>query len=182
VTEIADRFRRRSAAFTERVDAVPDDAWDNPSPCKDWVARDIVDHMVKNAHLFYSLVGRELPPGPSVADDPAAAWAYARDAIQGGLDDPEIAQLEYDGQMGRGTFESGVDRFGSPDVVIHTWDLARAAHLDERLDAADVHAVYESMRGLGEVLRTSGAFGPAVEPPAGADEQTRLLAFCGRRV
>ncbi len=181
MTEIADRFRRRSAVFTERVDEVPDDAWDNRSPCDDWVARDIVRHMVGNAHLFYSLVGRELPPGPSVDDDPAAAWAYARDAIQRGLDDPEMSQLEYDGQMGRGTFASGVDRFGSPDVVVHTWDLARATGLDERLDPADVHALFESMQGLGDAMRTSGAFGPAVEPPAGADEQTRFLAFCGRR-
>ena len=30
MTEIADRFRRRAAAFTERVDAVPPDRWEQP--------------------------------------------------------------------------------------------------------------------------------------------------------
>jgi hypothetical protein len=31
-------------------------------------------------------------------------------------------------------------------------------------------------------MRGPGAFGPAIDPPADADEQTRLLAFLGRRV
>src|SRR6266581_7179456 len=120
MTEISDRFRRRAAAFTDRVEAVPDDRWDDPSPCEGWVARDIVRHMVENAQRFYAFVDRELPPGPSAADDPKGAWAHARDAMQAGLDDPAIATHEYDGQMGKGTFEQGVDRFAGPDLVIHS--------------------------------------------------------------
>jgi uncharacterized protein (TIGR03086 family) len=181
VTEISDRYSRRAAAFSERVEAVPDDRWDDPSPCEEWVARDIVQHMVDNASRFYALVGREVPPGPSVADDPVGAWKRARDAIQEGLDDPAVATLEYDGQMGRGTFEQGVDRFAGPDLVIHAWDLARATGGDERLDPDDVHAIYEAMQPMDEVMRTSGAMGPKLEPPPGADAQTRLLAFSGRR-
>ena len=126
MTEISDRYRRRAAAFTERVEAVPDDRWDAQSPCEDWVARDIVQHMVDNGARFYGLVGRELPAGPSVADDPVGAWVSVRDAVQQGLDDPDVAEREYEGQMGTGTLESGIDRFASPDLVIHTWDLARA--------------------------------------------------------
>ena len=38
------------------------------------------------------------------------------------------------------------------------------------------------MQPAGETLRTSGAFGPAVEPPEGADTQTKLLCFLGRTV
>jgi hypothetical protein len=34
---------------------------------------------------------------------------------------------------------------------------------------------------LGDTLRSEGVCGPALEPPADADEQTRLLAFLGRR-
>ena len=33
---------------------------------------------------------------------------------------------------------------------------------------------------MDEMMRGSGAFGPKVEAPPGADEQTRLLAFLGR--
>jgi hypothetical protein len=34
---------------------------------------------------------------------------------------------------------------------------------------------------LGDMMRRSGAFGPAVEVPADADEQARVLALLGRR-
>ena len=32
------------------------------------------------------------------------------------------------------------------------------------------------------MMRVPGVFGPKVEAPAGADEQTRMLAFMGRSV
>jgi uncharacterized protein (TIGR03086 family) len=180
MTEISDRFRRRAAAFTERVDAVPPDGWDRQSPCDDWVARDIVRHMVDNAHRFLGFVDVELPSGPSIDDDPAGAWVNARDAVQAGLDDPAVATRVFDGMMGKQTFERAVDRFGGPDLVVHAWDLARATGLDERLDPDDVHEILEAMEPMDEMMRGSGAFGPKVEPPPGADDQTRLLAFLGR--
>jgi uncharacterized protein (TIGR03086 family) len=181
VSEIADRYRRLAAGFTERVEVVPADRWDSPSPCTEWTARDVVGHMAGNADLFFGLVGRERPAGPSVADDPLGAWIAARDAIQGGLDDPAVATVEYEGQLGRSTFEQGIDRFVSADTLVHTWDLARATGLDDRLDPDEVHTVYESLAPMGDVLRSSGAFGAEVEAPEGADGQTRLLAFLGRR-
>ena len=32
-----------------------------------------------------------------------------------------------------------------------------------------------------KMLRSPGAFGPAVDAPSGADDQTKLLAYLGRR-
>ncbi|MCU1380301.1 MAG: hypothetical protein JWN29_3284 [Acidimicrobiales bacterium] len=37
------------------------------------------------------------------------------------------------------------------------------------------------MEPMDEVLRQSGHYGPRVEVPADADEQTRLIAFIGRQ-
>ena len=34
---------------------------------------------------------------------------------------------------------------------------------------------------MDEVLRTSGKYGPRIDVPGDADEQTRLVAFAGRR-
>ena len=84
--------------------------------------------------------------------------------------------------FGKSTFEAGVNRFICADLVIHAWDLSRATGIDERLDPDDVHQVLEALRPLGDKLRGPGAFGPAVEPPPGADEQAQLLAFLGRAV
>jgi uncharacterized protein (TIGR03086 family) len=70
------------------------------------------------------------------------------------------------------------------DVFIHTWDLARATGLDESLDADQVQRMLDSMGSIpDEVLRTGGMFGPRIDVPADADDQTKLLAFreLGRR-
>ncbi len=45
--EIADRYRRVAGGFTDRVQAVPDEAWEQPAPCEGWVARDVVGHLVE---------------------------------------------------------------------------------------------------------------------------------------
>ena len=44
MSEVAERYRRAAAAFTERVRAVPVGGWERPAPCEGWVARDVVRH------------------------------------------------------------------------------------------------------------------------------------------
>jgi uncharacterized protein (TIGR03086 family) len=184
MTEISDRYRHLSADFTSRVIAVPPERWVSPSPCEGWTARDVVGHLVGNVGWFFTLIDQEAPVAPSVEDDPVAAWSAARDALQGALDDPAVAQHEYESQAmgGKGTLEQAVDRFGNFDVLVHTWDLARAAGLDERLDPDEVHRALEAALPMDTMLRSPGVCGPKIDPPQGADEQTRFLAFLGRQV
>jgi hypothetical protein len=49
------------------------------------------------------------------------------------------------------------------------------------LDPEIVHDMLVGMEPLDEMLRASGQYGPRVDVPAGADEQTRLIAFTGRQ-
>jgi uncharacterized protein (TIGR03086 family) len=68
------------------------------------------------------------------------------------------------------------------DVFTHTWDLARATGQDETLDPDQVRRMMAGLRSMpDEALRSGGMFGPAIEVPDDADEQTRFLAFLGRR-
>lgn len=179
--DIAQRYRRLADDFVATVAAVPDGRWDSPSPCEDWTARDVVTHVVETQGMFLGLVGREPGDLPAVDDDPVAAVRAATRRTQADLDDPHRAAEQFDGYFGRTTYAKAVDRFLSFDLVIHRWDLARAAGLDDRLDPADVARLRETAQGFGDALRESGACGPALEPPPHADEQTRLLAFLGRK-
>ncbi|MFP5319015.1 MAG: TIGR03086 family metal-binding protein [Acidimicrobiia bacterium] len=181
MSQIADRHRRLAAGFTARVEAVPPDRWESPSPCPGWTARNLVEHVAGNCGTFLGMVGKELPPGPDPADDPLGAWTSARDALQAALDDPAVATLEYEGAFGRSTLERAVDGFQSLDLIVHGWDLARATGGDERIDPGDVHHLFERVKPLDEVMRQPGAIGAKLEAPEGADEQTQLLAFLGRR-
>ncbi|MGH3320626.1 MAG: TIGR03086 family metal-binding protein [Streptosporangiaceae bacterium] len=182
MSDIADHYRRLATGFTEKVVAVTPDRWASPAPCEGWTARDVVRHMGDGAQMFLDRVNRRIPSTPSVDDDPVGAWFAVRDTVQAALDDPATATVEYDSPMGRMTFERGVDRFVGFDTLIHAWDLARAAGLDERLDPDEVHAAFEAAQPIDEMLRTPGVCGPKIEPPPGADEQTQLLNFLGRAV
>ena len=183
MSEISDRYRRVAERFSARADEVPDDAWDRPAPCEGWVARDVVDHLVEWVPAFFVAAGGPtLPAGPSVDDDPAGAWRTMSDGIQSLLDDPEASAVVIEHpRAGTHRFDDAVGMFVLGDVVVHTWDLARATGLDETLDADIVHDMLVGMEPLDEMLRTSGHYGPKVAVGADADEHTRLIAFTGRQ-
>jgi uncharacterized protein (TIGR03086 family) len=182
VSEISERYDRIAGQFTRRVAAVPAGAWDDPAPCEGWVARDVVRHLVEWVPaLLAEGWGLTVPPHPSTDDDPVGAWTAVDGAIRGWLADPAVSTREADIRPGRFSFEQAVDMFATGDILVHTWDLARATGLDETLDPERVHGMLVSMEPLDEMLRESGHYGPRVAVPDDADEQTRLIAFTGRR-
>jgi uncharacterized protein (TIGR03086 family) len=179
--EIAERYDRVGGQFTARVHAVADDAWGSPAPCEGWAARDVVTHLVDWVWGFpLARAGVERPTAPTAADDPSRAWDALDAAIGAALADPVISTRPFDTPLGRVTFEQAIEMFVLPDLVVHTWDLARATGLDETLDPREVHRLLEEMTPMDQVLRDSGQYGPRVPVADDADEQTRLIAFTGR--
>jgi uncharacterized protein (TIGR03086 family) len=183
MSEISERYRRVAGRFTERVNVVPDAAWQKPAPCDGWVALDVVRHLVDWIPAFLaSAGGPPLPAGPPVDDDPAGAWITLSNGIQALLDDPVASASEISHpQAGTHRLDDAIAMFFLGDVVVHTWDLARATGLDETLDPDVVHDMLVGMEPLDEMLRASGQYGPKVEVSPDADEQTRLIAFTGRQ-
>lgn len=178
----SERFRRTAGRFADRANEVPVSAWDNPAPCEGWVARDIVRHMVEWMPSIVKNCGIDFSVGPSVDTDPAGSWSHLAAQLQALLDDPTVAATEFDaGPPGRMTVENAIGMIMLGDVVIHTWDLARATGLDETLDQDIVSEMLAGMQPLDEMLRQSGHYGPKVEVADDADDQTKLIAFTGRQ-
>lgn len=180
-----DRYRNVADQFGQRVEAVPTDRWDAVAPCEGWVARDVVRHLVEWVPGFMaSRAGLEPSPIPSVDHDPVGAWQALDTAISSWFAEPTIAEKEIDGPMGRMTAAEAISRFITPDLLIHTWDLARATGLDDRLDATEIAGMVDGMEPYDELLRSSGHYGPRVmiddSDESAVDEQDRLLAFLGR--
>jgi uncharacterized protein (TIGR03086 family) len=182
MTSAADEHRAIAGVFSERVRAVAPDAWDNPAPCEGWVARDVVRHLVEWFPAFLkSGTGIDLPPGPSVDDDPVAAWTAHADGVQALLDDPATpGKVLVNPHIGEIPLDRAVDTFYTSDVFLHTWDLARATGQDEHLDPVKCAQLLEGMLPMEGVMRSSGHYGPRVEVPEDADVRTRLMAFIGR--
>jgi uncharacterized protein (TIGR03086 family) len=179
-TDPAERHRRIADGFTARVAGVAPDAWDAPSPVPEWTARDVVRHLVDWSRGFLgSGAGVDLPAVPSVDADPAAAWAAHVQAIQELVEEPGDRVLR-NPHTGEVPLAEAIDRFYTSDVLMHTWDLARATGQDDRLDEAECRALYDGMVGLDEALRASGQYGPRVPVSADAPVQDQLIGFIGR--
>lgn len=177
---VARRYGAVAAGLTARVDGIAAGGWDRPTPCTDWTVRELVTHVVDTARRVGSLVGA-LDPAPAGPDDDlVACWAAARDAIAGALADEAVATRVVSSGFGEQPFASLVGRLLCADTLLHTWDLARATGQDEQLDPEAVTAAAAFLTPIDEAIRRPGGFAPKVEPPAGADEQTRLLCFAGR--
>jgi uncharacterized protein (TIGR03086 family) len=185
----AERFRAVAGGFTTTVAAVPRDAWQNPSPCPDWAAVDVVRHLVgwiPGPGFLLGTFGIDTAPVPSVDDDPLGAWVAVRDAVQAGLDDPTVAsRIEDCGPIGSLPFSAAVDMTVSSDVFIHTWDLATAAGVPAALDEAELARQLDAVASIppevDAAMRASGHFGPRIEVGPDADPLTRVLAFYGRQ-
>ncbi len=69
------------------------------------------------------------------------------------------------------------------DLLIHSWDLARAIGADEQLPAEEVSACYTGLQMLPEEVRLGeGRFNPPTATTDDADEQTQFLSFSGRQL
>lgn len=177
----AERFRRVASTFAARTNAVTGDGWESPAPCEGWTARDVVRHLVEWVPAVIGRSGIVFPAGPPVDDDPAGAWKALSDSLQAALDDPDVAAIEFDaGPPGLMTIERAIGMLVVGDVLVHTWDLARATGQNESLDAAIASEMLIGMQPIDDMLRSSGHYGPKVAVPDNADDQTKLIAFTGR--
>lgn len=110
-------------------------------------------------------------------------WAAVRAAMTAVLDDPARADAEFEGYFGPTTIARTIDQFYTADLIVHRWDIARAAGCVEH-EATTPDERAHLRAGLDDidpaVMRQPGLFGPAVEPPVGADDHAKLFAWLGR--
>jgi uncharacterized protein (TIGR03086 family) len=178
----AQEFRDLGGRFGDLAAAVRPDQWDDPAPVAGWAARDVVRHLVEWFPSFLaSGADVQLPPGPSVDDDPAGAWQHLQREVQSLLDDPASGdRVLSNPHLGDIPLSQAVSQFFTADVFMHTWDLARATGQDDTLDPGRCAQMLAGMEPIDELMRQSGQYGPRVEVPEDADAQTKLLGFIGR--
>ena len=182
MSDTALRYATVARDFTAVVDATPPDRWSLPSPCEEWTARDVLAHVVNGHRRLLSQLRGEEPLQLGADEDGVAAWHEATDGMNSALADEANNSRVVQSGMGPLTLTEMVNRFIIADLLVHTWDLARAVGGNEHLNDELVAQVYEAMKPMDEALRRPVLFGPKVEPPKGADRQTEFLSFLARRV
>jgi uncharacterized protein (TIGR03086 family) len=179
--EATARYTLVADAFETRLFAVTGQAWQVPSPCPDWTARDVAVHVFGVHNFIVGMAGGEAPPVPGPDDDPTEFWSGARQAVLDLLANPELTGTMIETPFGEMTAATLAGTALIADITVHTWDLARATNQDEKLDPRLVRAALEFYEPREHLMR-GGMFDAAIEPAPGADEQTRLLNYCGREV
>ena len=180
-TRVSNRYRLLSHAFAEKVDAVPEDAWTNPSPCPGWTAEDVLRHVNDTSQGFLELAGIASPVSHG-GRSMIGQWTELRDQIIVALETPAAAISPVSMGGGEQTFETVTDRYLCPDLLIHGWDIARACGMDEDFDPELVSVMLIQIEEMAPTRRRMGAFGDEVPVPDDADQLTRLLALAGRQI
>jgi uncharacterized protein (TIGR03086 family) len=179
-------FHRRAVGFFDSgVAAIREEQWHEPTPCADWDVRTLVRHLVyENLWTTALMRGATLQEvgdrfdGDLLGDDPKGAWTEAMHDALAAVEEVDLSRKVH---LSRGLTPAGRYAFELfSDHLIHGWDLARAIGAEERLDEDMVQVLYENLKPFEEGLKASGMYGPKVEPPEGADLQTKLLAVTGR--
>ena len=169
------------------VDAVPPDRWDDPTPCPDWSARQLVGHLVDAQRQVLAMVGDD-GPRPPVTDprelaalagpDPAGSWRRAHEGTTATLAGVSPA-ASVATPLGPRTVEQLLG-LALVEPVVHSWDLATATGQPADLDPEAVRALLPGVLALGAQLQGSGMYGPAVPVPDDAPVLDRLLGATGR--
>jgi uncharacterized protein (TIGR03086 family) len=172
--------RRAQDVFAGILANVKPDQLGAPSPCAEWDAKAVIDHVIGGNQWVESLAGRQsstLPDDLGAAHADSAAAADAVFAAPDGL--TRMFELPF-GTVPGATFIS----LRTSDVYTHAWDLAKATgqstDLDPELATEALKAAHALMspafRGPG---RPFGELQPCADGRPKADE---LAAFLGRAV
>ncbi len=184
--DLNDVHRKALDATGKVIAGVAADQWGQPTLCEGWDVRQLANHVVAGNYWAAELaagktieeVGSALD-GDVLGDDAAGSYRKSADAAAAAFAAPGALDAPCAVSYGPvpGSIYAG---HRIVDVLIHGWDLAKATGQDTTLDPALVSACLRIVEPQLEMLQASGAFAPAGEVPAGADSQTKLLAWLGR--
>ena len=186
MTDIAELHAQALDSTGLVIGGVGADRWHAATPCADWDARALVNHLVAGNLWAAELaaggtiegVGSRLD-GDVLGSDPAVAYAESAAAAAAAFRSPGALDAPCAVSYGPvpGSVYAG-HRF--LDVLVHGWDLAEATGQDYTFDLRLMEACRQVIEPQLDAFRSAGALGPEVAVPADASEQTRFLAMFGR--
>jgi uncharacterized protein (TIGR03086 family) len=156
------------------LDHVHPDQLDRPTPCGDWDAGALADHLIAAPGKFLTMMQGSQPDWsaapPHVADGWGPAFRVAADDLihewhERAADAPVSADWQ------------------TAEIAVHTWDLATA--IDVPVDRLDPEVAARGLAFMQANLTAdnrSPAFGPEQSVPEGAGPYQQLAAYAGRTV
>ncbi len=186
-------LRKTTIRVREVVANVQQSQAQDPTPCAQWDVRSLLNHLIGVLEFTDGCIAGA-PPNirPAEADssyihEPQVATlikayhtvldrvlqsASRPGALDGVVSAPNFGEMPVQ-QILIGT---------TMDQLIHGWDLAKATGQDTALDVDLVEFAYGMLTsGFAEMGRQAGFIGPAIEAPADASQQDKMIAYMGRQ-
>ncbi len=176
-------FTRAVYGMDAVVQRVPEAAWDNPSPCEGWSARNVLAHQIgvlRGATETIASGEMKRVAQPEELPDPVSEWNKTRDGVLAALD--QKGALNQEGEFWFGPMS--IDQFISVvqwDPLTHGWDIAKATGVEPSLDPELAQRSYDTIAPMRANLAKRNLVAEAeVEVSAGADIVDRYLGLVGR--
>ncbi|HCT79955.1 MAG TPA: TIGR03086 family protein [Micromonosporaceae bacterium] len=174
--------------LSSAVAGVPSNGWELPTPCSEWNVTQVLQHASLDQLLYVSSItgvakpdGDAFHPSGELSESPLS---YVDDAIRASRDAfasvsarAEAVPVPLPPFTVPAWLAAGA---AALDAAVHGWDIAVATGQTAQLSPSLAKELLKVAENLVEPLRAWGAYAPAIEPPADADDAARLLYFLGR--
>ena len=156
------------------------------TPCTEWTVQSLINHALAVQVFGTSVFSKASPDMASMGNVDHALPSEGAEAAFKSITDTTLAALK------RADLEDTVETpFGAmpggnfimipiTDMIIHSWDLAKATGQDSTIDNALAELGIQVLTPALAGGREGGFFGPEVIVPASASAQDRLLGLSGR--
>ena len=178
---------RRFASAAFMLDAVaqrvPNDAWDNPSCCEGWSAREVGGHAGRVITSIANLASGAEPPAAQpeaevLGDDPAVGMRSIVQTMLLQLDQQGVLAAVVRTPFGKMPLDRWIGVLWV-DPLTHAWDLADATGVAHGIDGETASTAHAIMQPISDGLRSAGMYAAPVEI-WGGDPVSDFIAFTGR--
>jgi uncharacterized protein (TIGR03086 family) len=187
----ADHMRQSIELAVETIHSTDPARYDDPSPCSDYVVREVVNHLAFGFLLARRSGTREpWDPAWSPADRtpylaglPEQEWARAcaDEAAATAAAWAEPAAWEGESSMGGAPMPAAlIGLMMTAEFAVHAWDLAVATGRSLDVPEGLAAVVLDGVTAMAPTGREGGWFGAEVPVPADASSFERALAVSGR--
>ena len=182
-----DAYQGAVKQLTSAMSAVTVNQLNSSTPCVEWTVQSVINHalavqkfadaVLTGSEVEYSAMSDVSHPLP--AEGAEAALKAITDttlATLKSIDMSKVVETPF-GSMPGGQFIM----VPITDMIIHSWDLAKATGRDTTLDSGLSELGFNVMVNVAEGGRQMGAFGAEVSVPETASFQDRMLGLSGRQ-
>jgi uncharacterized protein (TIGR03086 family) len=176
-----DLYRRAAEGAVTVASRIRADQLDDGTPCDAWTVQDVLDHLLGGTRYLGAAISGTEPTEPPTGGT-AAELRRGTTACLEGLADPAALGRTCSSPLGTEWSVAEAVAGTSMDLVVHTWDLARATGQLVELDPLVLEAsIAMFLPHMPELGRAAGIVGPPVDVPPDASPQQVLLGAMGRR-